>query len=75
MKAGRRCAIDANHVLAIATTHTPTTDLEYMLMKHPESVHETGVTESPRVCRRLQSLRGWSNEQTEDKSPLFAGGG
>src|SRR5690606_41856577 len=30
--------------------------------------------EPRRVCRRLPFLRRWSNEQTEDKTALFAGG-
>jgi 3' terminal RNA ribose 2'-O-methyltransferase Hen1 len=30
--------------LSIATTHAPATDLGYLLMKHPERVHETELT-------------------------------
>jgi 3' terminal RNA ribose 2'-O-methyltransferase Hen1 len=30
--------------LSIATTHVPATDLGYLLMKHPERVHETELT-------------------------------
>jgi hypothetical protein len=39
-------------------------ELSMLTKKSPNEPH--------RVCRRLPFLRRWSNEQTEDKTELFA---
>lgn len=41
------------------------TAIEVQLIERLKKLHPSRVAESPRVLRRLQSLRGWSHEKVK----------